>query len=276
VYLHACAHDVFIPWSSFTHGLLLFGSRVVFSQALTMHRHDVNPQWGHATPLKQVVSPTEQAMQRKAAYIHKDRTQEEAHAEKLRAARDQFQKTYQYKMSLKTSLQLDAQAKERKEKAARDQEYAQRQRTHLVQDSSVLPYPTGDLADSPVSSPFGTRAQQLAGLLRFASTYPKHPIRPEEKDLNLDAAREHVRSSSALAARPPSSSPSSYSGPSRSSSLPADRGPAGLRARTRLWSRQEEEAGARRGEGFSAPVGRRATSGRGGGKQEDVNTPVRV
>ena len=164
----------------------------------------------------------------------------------------------------------------RKDKAARDQEYAQRQRTHLVQDSSVLPYPTGDLADSPVSSPFGTRAQQLAGLLRFVSTYPKHPIRPEEKDLNLDAAREHVRSTSALATRPPSSSPSSYSGPSRSSSLPADRGPAGLRARTRLWSRQEEEAGARRGEGFSAPVGRRATSGRGGGKQEDVNTPVRV
>ena len=93
----------------------LSASRLAVSVTPQMHRHDLIPQ----------VSAPEQPLHRKAAMMLKERTQAQEREQKLRQARSQFFKSQQMKLDLKSSLQRDAQVKERKEKAMRDEEFAQ-------------------------------------------------------------------------------------------------------------------------------------------------------
>ena len=215
----------------------------------------------------------QQMLVRKTKMMEKEAKDKEREEEKLRSQRERFSNMLGWRQTLQSTEKKQAKVRERKEKARRDAARAESERLRQELDAVRSPSPVPFMLEvlsarggSPGGSPLGQRAQQIAHLLdQVNASPPKKSMYPDAEV--LAAAKARVRSESVLAARP--AIPFSVS---RSASVPDTRPPAQTRMfptiRAQLWTSQKE-TGARMGEGFGAPVSRRA----GGAK---VNAPVCV
>lgn len=210
----------------------------------------------------------QQMLVRKTKMMEKEAKDKEREEEKLRSQRERFSNMLGWRQTLQSTEKKQAKVRERKEKARRDAARAESERLRQELDAVRSPSPVPFMLEvlSPGGSPLGQRAQQIAHLLdQVNASPPKKSMYPDAEV--LAAAKARVRSESVLAARP--AIPFSVR---RSASVPDTRLPEQTRTfptiRAQLWTSQKE-TGARMGEGFGAPVSRRA----GGAK---VNAPVCV